>query len=340
MVLCHPRAAISPTGTGAEDRSCKSGPIPQLELPKAAATVSGVVRSRRFPLHATSGDGLPNVHGKSVQAERFDNPDVQLGHEAGGRLFEEVKEERDDVFGVFAKWGYRHDQPREARVEVAPKPALHDSLGEVRLPRPNDQVDGYRPRPSERGHLSFLQHPQKLALLRPWQIGDLVEQQSSPVRSSYVPDTGLDGAGEGPFSMAKQFTFREFRQSGGTVHADELSRSPAPMVNRSCEPFLAHPAFSDDEDRQCAVSNAVRGQHRLSESPTAKQARSNGAERTDFVNSRGTCQHAYDVAESHDLPRIQAGTLDSTAVHEGPVRASEIPNDHRAPQLRDLCVPT
>jgi hypothetical protein len=108
---------------------------------------------------------------------------------------------------------------------------------------------------------SLLKDAQQLGLDTGGDLADFVQKNRSPMRQFEPAFPLVQGAGEGPFFMAEEFTFDEVFGDGGAVELDERGvGAGAFTVEGAGDEFFAGAAFALDEHRCLGASDLAHEQ--------------------------------------------------------------------------------
>src|SRR5450432_2330546 len=211
---------------------------------------------------------LADVEGPVVRAEALDERGLEPRRPGPPAVpFDDLAEQRRDLLGALAQRRNRYGETIEPRQQIAAKALARDRQPERALRRrqqPN--VDRDRRRLAERDQLALLDGAQQLGLDRQRQLGDLVEEQRSPVRGPQVARAGALRAGEGTFAVAEQLRLRERLGERRAVERHERPLPPAPGMNRARRPLLARARLPLDDHRQIRGGDQLgRRERRLQE---------------------------------------------------------------------------
>ena len=81
-------------------------------------------------------------------------------------------------------------------------------------------------------------------------LADFVQQQCSLVGLLELADLVANGAGESTTFVAEQFGFQQFVRQRCAVHFHERPFGSVRLfVDETCNDFLAHARFAEDQDR-------------------------------------------------------------------------------------------
>ncbi len=208
----------------------------------------------------------------------FQFPDIArvvVGHETGqglvadtgNRLLLEGVEVGDEVFQQEREILHPFPQGRQAEghhvdpvVEVFPKPALPDQVGQVAVGGTDDpyiRLQGFNGSQGLVGPL--LEDPQETHLHGGGDVADLVEKQDAPFRQLETPRFVPFGVREGPGLVPEEFRLEEGIGQGTAVDGDKRPVLPGTqVVDGTGEKFLARAAFPFDEDRAVALGTSGR----------------------------------------------------------------------------------
>ncbi|VBB43702.1 hypothetical protein TRIP_B310026 [uncultured Desulfatiglans sp.] len=179
--------------------------------------------------------------------------------------FDEVGDEPGDVLLALAQGRDEDREHLEPVKEILPEGALLD-LGEEVLVGGGDDPDvdpalaGF----PDAFDFPLLYDPQELHLNERADLGDLVQEDRSPVGLFEAADPVADGPGEGPFDMPEEFAFKERLRERAAVDGNEGHVFPgAVVVDGAGDEFLAGAAFALDEDGGLARRGRLDGREDL-----------------------------------------------------------------------------
>ena len=195
--------------------------------------------------------------GAGAFAEALRRQAVGLGESA-----EEVLRETGDVLASLAQRRDLDDQNREPVVEVQAEGALLHQAPEIRLCR-RDQlhVDVAGLHRAESPHLLLLDRLEHLALHRPGQRIDFVEEEGPSGSGLEQPRLHPLGVGEGAGLEAEEFGLEHGLGDRGAVDVDERAAGArATVVDHPRHQSLARAGLAEQENRRhVGVSGGVEG---------------------------------------------------------------------------------
>jgi hypothetical protein len=103
---------------------------------------------------------------------------------------------------------------------------------------------------AEPAHPTVLENPQHLRLESDGHLGDLVEEQRSPMCQLEAAGARRDRAGEGAFLVTEQLALEQPLRDGGGVDGDERAgAADAQVVDRARHQLLPGAALAGDDQR-------------------------------------------------------------------------------------------
>src|SRR5437762_12560062 len=104
-------------------------------------------------------------------------------------------------------------------VQILTETAPRNLSGKIAVCRGNDaNVHFARLRTAHGFVFAFLKNTQEFGLQLEWQLGDLVEEDSSTVGRLEPPNPARSSASEGSALVTKEFAFAESGGYGGAIH--------------------------------------------------------------------------------------------------------------------------
>ncbi len=145
--------------------------------------------------------------------------------------------QRQDVTGSLAQGRPAQWKDVETVVEIFAKQTILYRLFEIPVAGGDDpHIQRDHLAAAEPLHLFLLQHPQQLGLQPQIHLGDLVEQQSPPLRLLELAGAPLHRAGKRPLLIAKQGRLQHVLRNGGAVDGDKgLLGAVGVVVDVACQ---------------------------------------------------------------------------------------------------------
>src|SRR5262249_40610003 len=137
-------------------------------------------------------------------------------------LVDQEMDQQGNVFLALPQWRQRDGEDAEAIVEVLAERLLSDCLEQIAVGGGQDaDIDLDRRAAAYPAGFAALQDAQQLDLRLGRDLADLVEENGATVGQLEAAAAPGDGAGEGPFLMAKQLALHQAGRKGGAVDLDE-----------------------------------------------------------------------------------------------------------------------
>src|SRR6266545_7199510 len=162
---------------------------------------------------------------------------------------QEIAGELADVLAPRAQWRHVDFHPSEPVLQVGPKQAARDHLGERPVRRGDDaRVDAARAMPADAFDRDVLDRAKQLGLRRERQVRDLVEKQRAAFGVLELAQAAAH-ARRRPLLDAEQLGLEQGFDERRAIHRDEWTGPPsADLMNLPGDQFLAGSALALDED--------------------------------------------------------------------------------------------
>ena len=211
---------------------------------------------------------LPHVARPAVREQRRLGLVGDAGRcaaERAAEFIEELRGERDDVFGSLPQRRQVDVEHLQAVEQVLAEVAALHGGAQVAIGRGNDpHVRLHRSGAAEPGELPLLQHAQQLDLRRRRHLAHLVEQQHAAGRHLDLAGLALVRAREGAALVPEQFRLEQVFRQRRAVDGDERAGAPRrDAMDVARDHLLAGARFASDQHRRVGCGHLRRAAQHL-----------------------------------------------------------------------------